>query len=136
MPLDDRHRALEVELGAETCRHHRELVALGQPSMTELPNSLIPACSSCDDPVPDTDSRRGHQRGIASSRLVLQTTAMSFLDGFLLFGKLAPRLAGLTVIAFMILWMLNPDLGERLFMALVDQAAKLWTDAVLKAAPG
>lgn len=53
-----------------------------------------------------------------------QTTGMSFLEGFTLFGKLVPRLAGLIVIAFMLLWMLNPDLGERLFVAVVDQAAK------------
>lgn len=58
---------------------------------------------------------------------------MSFLDGFGILGAVAPRLAGLLVAAFTVLCLIDPALGERLFMAVVDQAARQATDMVLDA---
>ena len=61
---------------------------------------------------------------------------MSFLDGLGLLGDVAPRLAGAIVVAFMLLWAVNPELGERLFMAVVHQAAQQASDMALKAIAG
>lgn len=61
---------------------------------------------------------------------------MSFLDGLGILGEVAPRLAGILVVAFMVLWLVEPVLGERLFMAVVDQAARQAADTVLNATSG
>lgn len=58
---------------------------------------------------------------------------MSFLDGLGILGEVTPRLTGLLAMAFMVLWLVDPALGEHLFLAVVDQAARQAADLVVQA---
>lgn len=74
-----------------------------------------------------------HERAIPVAKRRGQTTVMSFLDALGILGEVAPRLTGLSIVAFMVLWLVDPALGERLFIAVVEQAARQAADLVIHA---